>query len=1224
MAPSLVSLPPLFSPVAESDVLNLNQRTFDETIKNENLILLKGTKISLAQVDCTEKTTLCQEQGVQGYPTLKVFKNGDSEDYRGPRDAEGIVSYLRRHSQPALRTLSAENAAHFSTKDPIVVLGVLPADSEKREILARVAESLREDFTFGVVEESADIKAPGIVLYSGFGEDKNVLEGDFTAESLTEFITSNSVPQNNNGLVKVVVSNNYKEIVENLKKDVLIVFYTPWCVPCKTVLAIFERLGKSYKGSDIVFAKFDIDESEVPESVPFHIEAVPAVKLRKAGYSAKPSELHIVENLDKGCFDRVLRPPWSVLCKKLAPIYEDVGTLYQGSDIVIGKFNATTDHLPVNVPFLVEDYPTIKFRKTGSTKYIAYKGELTKEGIISFLRSKHFPTDFSRQGRHVRALVEVTTHQANELLERMREHCLHLEFVQLSCHSFYEDHFEMFFLGIQNTPPVTVQRTATVTRPRITTTILTTTSTAIANSTATTTTTTTTASASTTTAAADIKTPKAPSILPKPTNLRSNIKKQSTSPQPLLTPISPITTIAANTATATGVTTSSTTVAVVEKDLVRAKLCPEALNLIARAAGRAAPKQKQPKKPHEENIIQRDNPQSLDHPSSTQSSNSTHAHSVLDHSGHCRRRDRIAVPRLPPVAAGTIPECRPNGFLSDSIHTLILQVHHETILAILLWLTRAGLQGRLQGLRRFEIKGHDSMSVMTSKGQRFVPLTASAPTTTSTAAAAASTNMIHAGVLRDFWAVFPGLESCSIRSVLITDDQTPVSSKDNYAANGNNLLINNSRSPFILPCKVQVPHATTMMTTEDAYRIKRGQIARSGHHPGYLSEVVSTLAVIHRLIASDPSLGISSLTKLQLAEWDSLSSFQTLFTTLPYLTHLTLRKCDGASLNALPTLCPRLVSFAYGAFLSSSTILTGFPGTARLNDILFAGNSTSHHRLMEPDVRWTPFFNAMASRLQEIVLMSANIMDADVKLLALVGSNTLRSLTVSTTNVSISWRAAKAVLEHCSVLENCSMTCCGPAMLLFRHDPEFELLYNHHQQQQQQQQQQQPEGQGDSEAGHRNEDTPWACHQTLKVLHLAGLHSCNEETNMRLFKKISTLPKMRELRITGTGITVVTLLGPQDDGAHAPHGVGSDSGEEGETTHILQAINGKQESQVLYPHLEKVELPYLTKKLGLKELFMLLKAIPRLRRLDIGGAYEIEALVWIEAKRPDLITDAMR
>lgn len=51
--------------------------------------LLRGEDIALAKVDCTEggKET-CSKFSISGYPTLKIFKNGEvSQDYSGPREA---------------------------------------------------------------------------------------------------------------------------------------------------------------------------------------------------------------------------------------------------------------------------------------------------------------------------------------------------------------------------------------------------------------------------------------------------------------------------------------------------------------------------------------------------------------------------------------------------------------------------------------------------------------------------------------------------------------------------------------------------------------------------------------------------------------------------------------------------------------------------------------------------------------------------------------------------------------------------------------------------------------------------------------------------------------------------------------------------------------------------------------------------------------------------------
>jgi len=53
---------------------------------------LKEKNIKLVKVDCTEETDLCQKHGVEGYPTLKVFRGLDNvTPYKGQRKAAAYV-----------------------------------------------------------------------------------------------------------------------------------------------------------------------------------------------------------------------------------------------------------------------------------------------------------------------------------------------------------------------------------------------------------------------------------------------------------------------------------------------------------------------------------------------------------------------------------------------------------------------------------------------------------------------------------------------------------------------------------------------------------------------------------------------------------------------------------------------------------------------------------------------------------------------------------------------------------------------------------------------------------------------------------------------------------------------------------------------------------------------------------------------------------------------------
>merc|ERR1711990_1076803 len=125
----------------EDGVLVLTDKNFDEELKNHEFLLVEfyapwcghckklapeysaaaeilaknDPPFSLAKVDATEEKKLAERFGVQGFPTLYFFKNGEKTDYTGGRTSDTIVSWiLKKSGPPPTSTMESQTRTHSS------------------------------------------------------------------------------------------------------------------------------------------------------------------------------------------------------------------------------------------------------------------------------------------------------------------------------------------------------------------------------------------------------------------------------------------------------------------------------------------------------------------------------------------------------------------------------------------------------------------------------------------------------------------------------------------------------------------------------------------------------------------------------------------------------------------------------------------------------------------------------------------------------------------------------------------------------------------------------------------------------------------------------------------------------------------------------------------------------------------------------------------------------
>jgi len=166
-----------------------------EFIKAAEILDKEG--IILAEVDCTEETELADRFEVHGYPTLYIFHKGEKTEYKGPREANGIVKYMRAQAGPAAKPLeNAEALEQFiARKDDIKFVAYTKEDSKIGVVFKKIANTLRENYVFGI-SPATDKYTDKIVAHRNFDkEDKEIVyAGKDDADELRKWIQETSVP----------------------------------------------------------------------------------------------------------------------------------------------------------------------------------------------------------------------------------------------------------------------------------------------------------------------------------------------------------------------------------------------------------------------------------------------------------------------------------------------------------------------------------------------------------------------------------------------------------------------------------------------------------------------------------------------------------------------------------------------------------------------------------------------------------------------------------------------------------------------------------------------------------------------------------------------------------------------------------------------------------------------------------------------------------------------
>jgi protein disulfide-isomerase A1 len=229
---------------ADSPVTILTSANFEEVINSKGSVLVEffapwcghckslkpiyeeaaksvndaGIDAVVAALDATAEEDVASQFGIQGFPTLKLFRNGKpAGEYDGSRTAEGIFEFLELQSLPAVTEIQTQDEidallAKVGEANKVIVLGAFDDQNEAaRNAFIESATKMREDAGYSHVRcvevvnkkvaAANDLHATPVVrMMRGFDGEAKQLEFDFfsesgfNAEKVQTFLQDNAFP----------------------------------------------------------------------------------------------------------------------------------------------------------------------------------------------------------------------------------------------------------------------------------------------------------------------------------------------------------------------------------------------------------------------------------------------------------------------------------------------------------------------------------------------------------------------------------------------------------------------------------------------------------------------------------------------------------------------------------------------------------------------------------------------------------------------------------------------------------------------------------------------------------------------------------------------------------------------------------------------------------------------------------------------------------------------
>ena len=276
--------------------------------------------------------------------TIILFKKYDEKERALKEIKEkNIEEFINKYSSPKLMKFDEKAANIIFDKNQSAIILFADEKSNKWNEYEKLMKDISEKLNFKLKSVITDIKSvlsekladklgikekdlPAIRILDTSGKymkkykiegelnEKNILNfvNDWENKKIKSYIKSSEEPKENNGDVFIVVGNTFEKEVINNNKDIMVLFYSPWCYYCKTLLPKYEEIAKKLKekNNKLILMKINAIENEVES---FENYGFPKIKFYPGNKKDKPIDYkgnksveEIIEFIKNNAFNPII------------------------------------------------------------------------------------------------------------------------------------------------------------------------------------------------------------------------------------------------------------------------------------------------------------------------------------------------------------------------------------------------------------------------------------------------------------------------------------------------------------------------------------------------------------------------------------------------------------------------------------------------------------------------------------------------------------------------------------------------------------------------------------------------------------------------------------------------------------------------------------------------------------------------------------------------------